>query len=151
MTIYLPVGSVLFVDTSTNDTPVWQKLTEHNRTPVAFDNQRIEQQKRMADGSLRKLWIADKKTISTSWNMLPSYSTMTVDGGYGAEDIRSFYYGDKGKNTFKIKIAYSDTRTEILNVTFTSANFTVTKRNVKNKATDSAQEFWDVSIALEQV
>jgi hypothetical protein len=32
--------------------------------------------------------------------MLPSYRTLTVDGGWGAEDLRSFYFGDEGKAEF---------------------------------------------------
>jgi hypothetical protein len=83
--------------------------------------------------------------------MLPSNSTMTVDGGWGAEDIRTFYHGDKGKKTFKIKIAYSAARSEEFVVSFTNCNFTINKRGVKAKTSDAAQEFWDVNIALEEV
>lgn len=150
-TVYLPVGSALFVDTSTNDTPVWQKLTEHNRSQITLDNNRIEKTQRMSNGTLRKLFVADKKTFSTSWTMLPSYSTMTVDGGWGAEDLRSFYYGAKGQQTFKLRISYNGTRTEDFIVSFQTCNFTVVKRNVKAKSSDTPQEFWDVSLAMEQV
>jgi hypothetical protein len=76
---------------------------------------------------------------------------MTVDGGWGAEDIRSFYHSAKGQGAFKIKIAYSAARTEEFTVSFSSANFTVVKRNVKAKTSDTAQEFWDVNFALEEV
>jgi hypothetical protein len=153
MTMTLPVGSILYVDTSTTDTPTWQKLSEHNRAPVTLDINRIEKTQRMAGGSLRKLWIADKKTISTNWSMLPTNDAMTVDGGYGAGSIRSFYTGAKGKGTFKVKISYNgvSARDEILVMSFTSCSFTVVKRNVKSSSSDVAQEFWDVSLALEEV
>lgn len=153
MTMTLPVGSVLYLDTSLTDTPTWVKLSEHNRSPVSIDTNRIEKTQRMSGGTLRKVWIADKKTISTSWSMLPTNDTMTVDGGYGAASIRTFYYGDKGKNTFKVKISYNGVaaRDEILLMSFTSCSFTVVKRNVKEKTADSPQEFWDVSIGLEEV
>jgi hypothetical protein len=36
-------------------------------------------------------------------------------------------------------------------MSFTSCSFTVVKRNVKEKTADSPQEFWDVSIGLEEV
>jgi len=152
MAIFLPVGSVLYVDTSTNDTPVWTKLTEHNRDSVSIDNNRIEKQQRMANGTLRKVFIADKKTISTSWRMLPSYSTMTIDSGYGALDLKSFYL-NKGTGSFKIKISYNAVsgRDEILTVVFTQCSLTLVKRNVKEKTSDAAQEFWDTSISLEEV
>jgi len=153
MTMTLPVGSVLYLDTSLTDTPTWVKLSEHNRSPISIDTERIEKTQRMSGGTLRKVWIADKKTINTSWSMLPTNDDMTVDGGYGAASIRAFYHGDKGKNTFKVKISYNGVaaRDEILLMSFTSCSFTVVKRNVKEKTADSPQEFWDVSIGLEEV
>jgi hypothetical protein len=152
MTLTLPVGSLLYFDTSTNDTPVWSKITEHNRAPVSIDTTRIESTQRMSNGSLRKIFIADKKSVGASWSMLPTNDTMTVDGGLGASSLRSFYHG-KGTGTFKVKISYNgvSARDEILVMSFTSCSFTVVKRNVKEKSADVAQEFWDVSISLEEV
>jgi hypothetical protein len=106
----------------------------------------------MANGTLRKVFVADKKIISTSWRILPSYSTMTLDGGYGAVDLKTFYL-NKGTGSFKIKISYNAVsgRDEILTVVFTNCSHTLVKRNVKEKASDAAQEFWDMSIGLEEV
>jgi lipoprotein NlpI len=146
--LVLPVGSALFLQDAVG---TWQKLTEHNRSPISIDTQRFEQTSRMANGSLRKLFIADKKTLSTSWSMLPSYSTMTVDGGWGAEDIKSFYLGAKGQGSFNARIAYNSTRTEDFVASFTSCSFNLIKRNVKEKIADTAQAFWDVSISLEEI
>jgi hypothetical protein len=152
MAMTLPVGSALYIDTSLTDTPTWVKLSEHNRAPLTIDTNRIERTQRMSNGTLRKIFTADKKTLNTSWTMLPTNDAMTVDGGYGAGSIRSFYYG-KGTGTFKVKISYNavSDRDEILTMCFTSASFTVVKRNVKEKTSDVAQEFWDVSINLEEV
>jgi hypothetical protein len=106
----------------------------------------------MANGTMRKQFTADKKTISTSWTMLPSYSTMTLDNGYGAVDLKSFY-SNKGTGSFKIKISYNavSARDEIVTVVFTNCSHTLVKRNVREKTSDSPQEFWDVSIGLEEV
>jgi len=150
-TVFLPVGSLLYVDTSATDTPTWQKLTEHNRQPASIQINRIEKTQRTTNGTLRKFFIADKKSISVAWNMIPTYSTMTVDGGYGANDIQTFYNSAKGQGSFKLKISYSPTREEIIEVIFGSCSFDVIKRNVKASSADTAQEFWDVNIALEQV
>jgi lipoprotein NlpI len=146
--LVLPVGSALFIQDAVG---VWQKLTEHNRSPISVDVQRFEQTARMANGSLRKLFIADKKNVSTSWSMVPSYSTMTVDGGWGAEDIKTFYLSAKGQGTFNARIAYNSARTEDFVASFTSCSFNLIKRNVKEKSADTAQAFWDVTIALEEV
>jgi hypothetical protein len=151
-TVFLPVGSLLYFDTGTDlVTPTWSKLTEHNRQPASIQINRIEKTQRTSNGTMRKFFIADKKSISVSWNMIPTHSTMTVDGGYGANDIQTFYNSAKGQGSFKIKISYSPTREETMEVIFSSCSFDVIKRNVKAKSSDPAQEFWDVSISLEQV
>ena len=153
MPITLPVGSLLFIDTGTDlNTPTWTKLSEHNRQSVSLDTNRIERVERMANGTMRKIFIADKYTIQCSWMLLPSTSTMTVDGGYGAEEIRSFYKA-KGIGSFKIKISYNGiaARDEVITVMFSDCSFTLNKRNVKEKSSDAPQEFWDVSLTLEQV
>jgi hypothetical protein len=147
-TLILPAGAALFIQDADG---VFQQLTEHNRSPISIDTERIEKASRMANGSLRKLFIADKKSISTSWSMVPSYTTMTVDGGWGAENIKEFYLSAKGQGTFNVKIAYNATRTETFVASFTSCSFNMIRRNVKEKSADTAQAFWDVSISLEEV
>jgi len=149
----LPVGSILYFDTGTDAvTPTWTKVSEHNRSAINIDVDRIEKTQRMSNGSLRKIWIADKKNISSSWSSFPTYSTMTVDGGMGAEDIRAFYL-NKGKGTFKVKISYNavSARDEILLASFTSCTFSISKRNVRSSSASVPQEFWDVSLSLEEV
>jgi hypothetical protein len=158
--VYLPVGSLIYFDTSTNSTPTWQKVSEHNRAPARIDTLRIEKSQRMANGLLRKYFIDDKKTLSVSWNMLPSKSDLTVDGGWGAVDIQD-YYGSatKGQGAFKVKIVYGKQisggsqvdRSEEFVAVFTQCSFTVVKRNVKGKNSDPAQEFWAVSLTLDEV
>jgi hypothetical protein len=146
--LILPVGAALFIQ---DDAGVFQSLSEHNRSPISVDTERFEKTARMANGSLRKLFIADKKIVSTSWNMLPSYNTMTVDGYWGAEDIKSFYLSAKGQGTFNVKIAYNSTRSETFLASFTSFSSTMVRRNIKDIPSAGTQVFWDVSIALEEV
>ena len=218
--IYLPVGSLIYLNSTI-------KLSEHNRQPISIQTNRIEKQQRMSNGTLRKFFIADKKSISVSWNMLPSFSTFTADGGYGAMDIKSFYEGSaskasgalSGKNLFDVTIRYGGPsnitnissngttvtytsannfstgniislydnnpsaynlsnvsvasatssqftvtnaasgafvsggeafKTETFSMIFTSCSFEVVKRNVKEVSTDTAQEFWNVSLSMEE-
>ena len=49
-------------------------LSDHNRSEINITNERIEQRQRMANGTMRSFFIADKLTIDTSWSMLPSRS-----------------------------------------------------------------------------
>jgi hypothetical protein len=47
-------------------------LSDHNRDPISISTERIEQRQRMANGTMRSYHVADKLSISISWNMLPS-------------------------------------------------------------------------------
>ncbi len=149
--ITLPVGSLIYLNTTL-------KLSEHNRQPISIQHNRIEKQQRMANGTLRKFFIADKKSINVSWNMLPSFSTFTVDGGYGAMDIKAFYDGAaakasgalSGRSNFDVSLSYGGT-TQILNMIFTACSFELVKRNVKEVSGDTPQEFFNVSLSMDEV
>lgn len=134
----------------------FRRVTEHNRQPLSINIERIEQSARMANGTTRKYFIADKISVSASWEMLPSFRNETVDGGWGAEDIKNFYESTAGRGAFRIKLnptvfspdlitdsagSLSDDYT--YTVMFTSCDFTVIKRGL--------QPFWSVNITLEQV
>jgi hypothetical protein len=112
--------------------------------------QRIEKTQRMANGTLRKFFVADKKTFSVSWEMLPSTSALTVDGAWGAEEMRTFYNSSDGRGTFKIKVNLAKNGSdqtssgyEEYTVSFTSASFIVQKRGI--------QPHYSVSLSMEEV
>jgi len=47
-------------------------VSDHNRSPISMDMQRIENRTRMVSGNMRSYYTDDKATINTSWNLLPS-------------------------------------------------------------------------------
>lgn len=156
MSMYLPRGSILSIEAKdlladpAGTTKTWNKITEHNRSALELSPERIEKVVRTSNGTLRKNHIADKKKFQMSWEMLPSYRTLTVDGGWGAEDLRSFYFGDEGKQSFRIKINLAKTGSdqtssgyEEYTVIISSCNFTVVKRGL--------QPHWNVSLSLDEV
>ena len=156
MSMFLPRGSILYIEakdllaSTPGTTKTWNKVTEHNRSALELSTERIEKVVRTSNGTLRKNHIADKKKFQLSWEMLPSYRTLTVDGGWGAEDLRSFYFGDEGKQSFNIRINLAKTGTdqsssgfESYTVIISSCNFTVVKRGL--------QPHWNVSLSLDEV
>jgi hypothetical protein len=156
MSMFLPRGSILYIEakdllaSTPGTTKTWNKVTEHNRSALELSTERIEKIVRTSNGTLRKNHIADKRKFQLSWDMLPSYRTLTVDGGWGAEDLRSFYFGDEGKQSFNIRINLakegSDQSTsgfEAYTVIISSCNFTVVKRGL--------QPHWNVSLSLDEV
>ncbi len=156
MSMYLPRGSILSIEakdllaTPAGTTKIWNKVTEHNRSDLGVSVDRIEKTVRTSNGTLRKNYIADKRRFSVSWSMLPSYRTLTVDGAWGAEDLRSFYLSEEGQQSFKIRINLAKNGTdqtssgyEEYTVIFGGCNFSVVKRGL--------QPHWNVSIELEEV
>ncbi len=134
----------------------FRRVTEHNRSPLSFNVERIDKFTRMANGAARKYFVADKLNISVSWEMIPSFRNETVDGGWGAEDLKNFYESDAGRKAFNIKLNPTVFSTDLVeqsggalvddytyNVMFESCDFTLIKRGI--------QPFWSVNISLVQV
>jgi hypothetical protein len=156
MAMILPRGSILSIEaidllaSPPGTTKTWNKVTEHNRSDLGVSIERIEKVTRTSNGTLRKNYITDKRRFSASWTMLPSYRTLTVDGAWGAEDLRTFYLSNGGKESFNIRINLAKAGTdqtssgyEEYTVVFGGCNFSVVKRGL--------QPHWTVSIELEEV
>jgi len=98
-------------------------LSDHNRSSLDFGVERIEGRQRMVNGRMRSFWIADKRTLSVSWEMLPSRSfalrpdfntttglpetlgtDYTIDGGAGGAELLDWY--EKHYGTFYVFLAY---------------------------------------------
>lgn len=117
-------------------------LTDHNRQPVSVDPQRIETRQRMANGTMRRYFVADKRTFSVTWNDLPTLDAQTVDGFFGAASIENLYNTQTGAVTLGISPASGAE----VNYTcmITSFNKTISKRY-------SDRELWTVSMTFEEV
>jgi hypothetical protein len=74
----------------------WQKLTDHNRSPIDISQELIETQARMANGRMKKYVVAQKNIISVSWSYVPSKTSETADLNYGAAWLESFYKANVG-------------------------------------------------------
>ena len=103
-------------------------LSDDNRSPLDFQVQRLEKRERMINGRMRSYHIADKLTLSVSWDMLPSraFSKLpafdangqqavdinnnklatdyTSDGGAGGMEILDWYETHPG--SFYVFLAY---------------------------------------------
>lgn len=143
---HLPRGVLLQIESQKTPTSVFTNVTEHNRQPIEVSTNRIEQTVRMANGTLRKFYIADKKQFFISWKMLPATTSYTTDGYWGAKNLIDFYESSLGKDVFRIKLNYAQEGSasfDIYTVNCTSFNATLVKRGVV--------AHWDISITLEEV
>ena len=71
---FIPVGYEIGSNVLPKENESFIVLSDHNRAEISMSNERIEQRQRMANGTMRSFFIADKISINTSWSMLPSRS-----------------------------------------------------------------------------
>lgn len=116
-------------------------VTDHNRTQLSIDVERIEKKQRMSNGTMRKYIIADKRKFSTSWTMLPKISSQTVDGFWGADAIETFYNENPG--SFVLELADGDTEIYEYTVMFSDFSKNIVKRG--------SVDFWEISVTMEEV
>lgn len=117
------------------------KISDHNRSDLSVTPDRIEESKRMANGTLRKYVIADKRKFSTEWKDLPQSALFTVDGFWGKNEIEAWYNSVVGP--FNLKLFYGDGTSATYSVMMTSYQATISKRG--------AFDFWAVSVEMEEV
>lgn len=143
-------------------------LSDHNRGPIQVGQERIENRKRMINGTMRSYVVATKRRYSLSWDMLPSRAfddiptinssgsvtaggTMhTADGGAGGWDLKNWY--DIRTGPFYMLLSYDNTTDkygdysgyiDAVHVYFANFEHTVVKRGIT--------DFWNISVELEEV
>jgi hypothetical protein len=118
--LYVPTGYEVGADTGAEtDESLFNQfiiLSDHNRSEMQFNPERIEQRQRTINGRMRSYHIADKLSMAVSWNMIPSRSYYTVadfdesglspnksqtgeftsDGGAGGVQLLDWYENHKG-------------------------------------------------------
>ena len=126
--LYVPngfeVGAVVPGGTDQDLIDQFLILSDNNRGEINFNQQRIEKRQRTINGRMRSYHIADKLSISMSWNMLPSRAyfevadfdstgispykntlgEFTTDGGAGGVAILDWYQSHPGP--FWMYLAY---------------------------------------------
>lgn len=117
------------------------KISDHNRKDLSVKVERIEEKNRMANGTMRKFIIADKRTFSVSWDNLPQSHDFTVDGFWGKNEIEAFYNVHTG--AFPLKLYFGDGTNKTYSVMLSDFSADLSKRG--------AYDFWQVSVELEEV
>lgn len=110
-------------DWTTNTIMLWDgaKVSDHSRSEFTINVERIGDDKRMIDGTMRRSVIANKKTWNTSWNNLPSAKRTgampVIDGGMAGYDMEQFYYDHSGAFIMTIRRGSAINRTPPANPT----------------------------------
>jgi hypothetical protein len=149
-------------------------LSDHNRSPIDIKTTRIEHRERMINGRMRSYHIADKLTISTSWQMLPSRAFEnvpnfnsstglssgvynTVDGGAGGNELLDWYQNHVG--SFWVYLSYDkyiefgkdsaayghlSEYSQVLEMFISSFDYSIEKRGGSNF------DLWNINVTLEE-
>lgn len=117
------------------------KITDHNRSELEVSIERIEEKVRMANGTMRKYVIADKRSFGVSWEELPHNKDFTVDGFWGKREMETWYNEQPGD--FELKLYHGDGAVETFVVMLSSFEASISKRG--------AYDFWSVSVDMEEV
>jgi hypothetical protein len=176
--LYIPYGLEVGADASNEPdadlVDQFLMLTDDNRSPLDFSDERIEKRERMINGRMRSYHTADKMKLSTSWSLIPSRShadvpafdpatglspikSYTTDGGAGGADMLEWYDGHKG--SFWVFLAYDrkgifkgteapydhlQQYNQLVEMFISSFSYSVEKRGTKF-------DYWNVSVTLEEV
>lgn len=182
--VYVPNGFEVGADpgseTDTNNLDQFIILSDDNRQSLDFKPTRIEKRERMINGRMRSYHIADKMTLSTSWNLLPSRAfhlppefnsngastqtdnrslEYTTDGGAGGVELLDWYENHKGP--FWVYLSYDKYNT------FGSDAEAYNKDKFKKyshllemyitdfsysvvKRGNSTHDFWNINVTLEE-
>ena len=171
--VYVPQGFEVDAATAGDDFLI---LSDHNRKDISFKPERIEKRERMLNGRMRSYHIADKLTISTSWDLLPSrgfsddpqfnattgavttngLTQYTVDGGAGGNELLDWYNSHTG--SFYVFLAYDKKSNFTTNPYSHLAEYNeVIEMFISSfdynlvKRGGSSFDFWNISVTLEEV
>lgn len=78
-------------------------LSDQDRSPLTEAYEVIENTRRTAKGQRRRYFIAQKRTFSLSWSRLPGQTANTVDGGIGADPMKTMFDSETDTVTLRIK------------------------------------------------
>lgn len=117
-------------------------VTEHNRSSLTVSVEKLMEENRMVDGTLRRYIVGEKRRWKLSWSDLFSKAEWVVDGAWSGEEIQQFYYDTPGE--FTLTVTFGDGATEQVLVMFEDLSVDILKRT-----TDF--DIWNLDVSLVEV
>jgi len=118
------------------------RLSDHKRAAIAISPTRLENRKRMANGTMCNFVVAQKRKFKTSWEMLPYQSAKTVDGFWGAKAMIDFHAATFDE--FTLRVNRGDGTHEDVLVMFDDFSAQIKKRT-------NYSDYYDVDVTFEEV
>lgn len=132
----LPIDTILQFDGN--------EVTDHGRGELSESTEKLMNENRMVDGTLRRYVVAEKRSWSISWENLFSKDEGVVDGFWSGESLLQFYKDTPGE--FWLTITMGDGETEKVLVMFRQFSHSVQKRTQ-----NAIGDLWTLEIELVEV
>jgi hypothetical protein len=169
---YYPDGTEIGANNTgvpSNEQNTFLICSDHNRSELSFGAERIQSRQRMINGNMRAYNIADKLSLSTSWQMLPSRSyknnpdfnssgvstqnstldQYTADGGAGGLELLNWYENHQGP--FWVFLAYDRNEDQTKYNQITQMYFKDFSYSVIKRGGFDWRDLWNINITLEEV
>lgn len=129
----------------------WTKVTDHGRSPLSVSTERIENKRRMADGTLRRYVVSKKRSFTCSWEHLPDKATsFLANGSTHGHWIEDFH--NRVDGSFLMRLRSGSDR----NLTLNGLNGTIVEVMVSDFSKEVVKrgvefDLWAIDITLEEV
>lgn len=124
------------------------RITEHNRKELSVSSEKLMNENRMVDGTLRRYVVAEKRRWQLTWDEVFSNQASVVDGCWSGEEMLQFFKAHRGEFTLELthKSASDSakTSTEIVTVMFDEFSHRVIKRSIQC-------DWWSIDVTLVEV
>ena len=132
----MPIDTILQFDSN--------EVTDHNRSELSVSTEKLMNEQRMVDGTLRRYIVAEKRTWSVSWEDLFSEDIGMVDEAWGGKSIYDFYQRTPGE--FQLTLTNGQGEVERVIVMFSDFSHTIKKRSQHENG-----DLWDIDIEMVEV
>lgn len=124
------------------------KITEHNRRELSVSNEKLMNEKRMVDATLRRYVVGEKRKWQCTWDEVFSNQASVVDKCWSGEEMLQFYKAHPGEFTLllthKSATETGKTSTETVLVMFEEFSHRVIKRSTQC-------DWWNIDVTLVEV
>lgn len=135
---------------STDNGVTWTRISDHGRSPLSVDVDRIETKQRMADGTLRRYVVSKKRSFSCSWENLPDKAVSFLANGQSGSWMENFHNTVDGSFMMRLR-AGSDMDVNITGTNGIIATVMISDFSKEVLKRGKSFDLWSLSITLEEV
>lgn len=135
---------------STDGGATWTKISDHGRSPLSVNVERIENKQRMADGTLRRYVVSKKRTWTCSWENLPDKAVSFLANGQSGQWMENFHNAVDGSFHMRLR-AGSDRDSNITGLNGVIHEVMIADFSKEITKRGKAFDLWNVDITLEEV